>query len=237
MTTTDIETILTELDAIIDDASYHRHSFVNAVVSGRVPGDNLAAWGVQKYHQTCQQNRAFSAIHSRCPHLDVRQYEMSQLIGEETAIADGTEAHYNLMKRFAVAMGCPEDLGGVGPAPAVQSFIDYIVGTCQREHFVLGMLAFYVNERQTPAAVQRLRDYLVGERGLSERDVEWFDVHGDLDTEHANLARALIARYAHEVSDFDVRSRQLVARGCEEWTKLQDFYYEVVMAGVEEPAR
>ncbi|MEO3786726.1 iron-containing redox enzyme family protein [Actinocorallia sp. B10E7] len=223
--------LLGRLDKIIDDSAYVRHSFTETLVSGSVSRDQLRSWAIQKYHQTFLQNCGFSAIHARAMHHeDVRQWEMEQLIAEETDIRDGSDSHYNLMKRFAIAMGADEDLDGVGPAPEVLEFIDYLVGTCLDEHFVYGLLAFYVNERQTPAAAQRMYDYLTKEMGVSRKDAEWFLVHGEVDVYHAREARVLIEKYADDAPGFETRAEEIVRDGCAHWRRLQDFYFSKISA-------
>jgi pyrroloquinoline-quinone synthase len=225
-----LEKVLARLDVIIDENAYVKHSFTRALIGGEVSRRGLRDWAVQKYHQTYQQNRGFSAIHARAPHEDVRQWEMEQLIAEETGITDGSDAHYNLMKRFAIAVGAPGDLERLPMAPEVGAFIDYLLGVCLGEHFVFGLLAFYVNERQTPAAVQKMYDHLVGEVGISAHDAEWFRVHGEVDVHHAEGARRLIARYAHEADDFEYRAEEIVRAGLVQWRNLQDFYFRVATA-------
>jgi pyrroloquinoline-quinone synthase len=216
------------LDEIIDKESYARHSFVAALLAGEVTRERMRDWAVQKYHQTYGQNRGFSAVHANAPYEDVRRYEMAQLIAEETDLSDGTDAHYNLMRRFAESLGAGPELFEIEPAAPVAEFLEYILGTCRNNHFVWGLLAFYVNERQTPAAVQKIRDFLASSWHLGEEEVEWFTVHGKVDGHHALGARLLIEKYAHEVPEFDEAAPGFVRRGCAEWLKLQDFYYSVV---------
>lgn len=225
-----IEAVLTRLDVIIDENAYVKHSFTQALIGGHVTRRGLRDWAVQKYHQTFQQNRGFSAIHARAPYEDVRQWEMEQLIAEETDLRDGSDSHYNLMKRFAIAVGSPPDLERLPMAPEVDAFIDYLLGVCLGEPFVYGLLAFYVNERQTPAAVQRMYEYLVDEVGISKHDAEWFRVHGEVDSYHAEGARRLIAKYAHEADGFEHRAEQIVRTGLAQWRNLQDFYFRVATA-------
>jgi pyrroloquinoline-quinone synthase len=225
------EAIVGRLDAFIDENAYVKHSFTQALVNGEVTREGLRNWAVQKYHQTFHQNRGFSAIHARAPHEDVRQWEMEQLIAEETGIRDGSDSHYNLMKRFAIAVGAPENLHELPMAPEVQAFVDYLLDLCLQEHFVYGLLAFYVNERQTPAAVQKMYDHLVGQMGVTKHDAEWFLVHGEVDTYHAEGARKLIIKYADETPDFDQRAEEVVRNGVAQWRKLQDFYYRVATSG------
>ncbi|WP_239346534.1 TenA family transcriptional regulator [Frankia sp. CiP3] len=222
------QTTLDLLDEIIDRESYSRHSFISALTAGKVSRDRMRDWAVQKYHQTYGQNRGFSAIHANTRYADVRRYEMMQLIAEETDLADGTDAHYNLMRRFAEVLGAGPEMFDKEPATPVADFLDYLLRTCRENHFVWGLLAFYVNERQTPAAVEKMRVFLTSSWHISDVDVEWFTVHSQLDGGHALGARLLIEKYAHEVPEFDAEAPQFVRRGCAQWLKLQDFYYSVV---------
>lgn len=225
------EAIVARLDEFIDDNAYVKHSFTQALIKGEVGREELRTWAVQKYHQTFQQNRGFSAIHARAPYEDVRQWEMEQLIAEETDIRDGSDSHYNLMKRFAIAVGAPENLHELPMAPEVAAFIDYLLDVCMQEHFVYGLLAFYVNERQTPAAVQKMYNHLVGQMGITKHEAEWFLVHGEVDTYHAEGARKLIVKYAGEAPDFERRAPEVVRNGVVQWQRLQDFYHRVATSG------
>jgi pyrroloquinoline quinone (PQQ) biosynthesis protein C len=216
------------LDEIIDKEGYSRHSFVSALVAGEVTRERMRDWAVQKYHQTYGQNRGFSAVHANAPYADVRRYEMAQLIAEETDLSDGTDAHYNLMRRFAESLGASPEMFEAEPAAPVAEYLEYVLRTCRENHFVWGLLVFYMFERQTPAAVERMRAFLTSSWHVGDADVEWFTVHGNVDADHALGARMLIEKYAHEVPEFDDEAPGFVRRGCAEWLKLQDFYYSVV---------
>ncbi len=142
---------------------------------------------------------------------------------------DGPAAHYNLMKRVALAMGATEDeVAGSVPAPPVQRFVDYLLTVCRTEPPPYAMLAIYVNESQTPESVKLLADALRKQFGLSDDDLAWFTVHASDDVEHADTARELIRRYGGELADFERYGMFVIERGCREWTELQDFYYSLV---------
>jgi pyrroloquinoline-quinone synthase len=219
-----------KFDAIIQANKYSKGSFVTEVVSGNVTREGLKRWAIQKYFQTYEQNRAFSAIHSNAPYEDVRQYEMDQLIAEETGIKDGSDTHYNLMKRFAIAMGATEEEIAATPVGGpVQEFLDYLIGLCKREHFLYGILAIYVNESQTSESAIKLHAAIQEKFGLSDHDLEWFLVHSEADVEHSDVARELIRKYAAEAPDFATKSLQIVKNGTKMWTKLHNYYYDVLV--------
>lgn len=219
-----------KFDAIIQANKYSKGSFVTEVVSGNVTREGLKRWAIQKYFQTYDQNRAFSAIHANAPYEDVRQYEMDQLIAEETGIKDGSDTHYNLMKRFAFAMGATEEeIAATAVGGPVQEFLDYLLGVCKNEHFLYGILAIYVNESQTSESAIKLHTAIAERFGVSDHDLEWFLVHSEADVEHSNVARELIKKYAAEAPGFAERSLEFVANGSKMWTQLQNYYHSVLV--------
>ncbi|MEC3919191.1 TenA family transcriptional regulator [Nocardia sp. CDC160] len=227
-TATPVAATLAEIDRIIDESGYVKHSFTRSLLGGDISSDGLRDWAVQKYFQTYEQNRGFSAIHSISPYEDVRQWQIGQLIAEETTLEDGSDAHYRLMARFARAIGAQDaDFDRNRMAPQVGRFIDYLMSVCRDRHFVYGLLAFYVNERQTPAAAQKMFDHLTNTLGISDHDAEWFSVHGEVDVHHSEGARRLIAKYATEAPDFETEALVVVREGIAQWQALQDFYYGV----------
>lgn len=220
-----------KFDAMIQANKYSKGSFVTEVVSGNVNREQLKRWAIQKYFQTYHQNRAFSAIHANAPYEDVRQYEMEQLIGEETGIQDGSDTHYNLMKRFAIAMGATEEeIANTPVGGPVQEFLDYLLGLTKNEHFVYGILAIYINESQTSESATKLYNSLKEQFGVEDAALEWFTVHGEADVEHSSEARKLVEKYAAEAPNFEERSVQIIENGTKMWTKLHDYYYEVLKA-------
>jgi pyrroloquinoline-quinone synthase len=217
--------MLDRLDAIIEAHKYSKHPFVQEVLAGNVTREGVKNWAIQKYFQVYGQNRGFSGIHSNAPYEDVRQFQIEQLIAEETGIEEGTDTHYGLMKRFAFSMGATEEDFNIEPGAAVKAHVDHMINTCCKEHFVYGMLAFYTIESQTPEAVLKLAEAFKQQFGSSEEDLEWFYVHGGADVEHSEIAKYLINKYASEAPHYEVKAPLLVEMGCKIWENLQDHYY------------
>lgn len=224
------EQVLSELDDYIREHRYARHPFVRNVEAGKYDALDVRRWAVQKYFQTRDQNCVYSAIHARSRHfLDIRRFEVQQLIDEETEFGEGSEPHYELMRRFALALGASDeafDERNIGPG--VHRFVDYLQKRCSTGHPVYGILAIYVNESQTSESARKLGGAFAEQFGLSAESLEWFTVHGEADLEHAARGRELICRYGGDLADFAEKAREVVVRGVEEWTGLQDFYAEVL---------
>lgn len=215
-----------QLDSYIHENRYSRHPFVKLIESNSVTKESLKRWAIQKYHQTFLQNVVHGAIHSNAMlYEDIRQLQVEQLIAEETKIADGSDAHYELMRRFAIALGATEkEIKESTPAPEVLKFVNYLVSLCKENHPVLAMLAIYVNESQTPESVMKMYRALKTKFSFSDAELEWFLVHGDVDVEHANEGKKLIMLHAKDCQDFQTRSTSIVKDGVEQWTLLQNFY-------------
>ncbi|WP_339804655.1 iron-containing redox enzyme family protein [uncultured Marinobacter sp.] len=223
------ERILDEIDKFIDENRYVRHQSVQNIVNKVASRSALRNWSTQKYHQTYLQNVAFSAIHSNArDYPDIRIFQVDQLVGEETDICDGTDSHFNLMKRFAIACGAKEhEVDNTPVAEPVRRFTDYLVSCCKERHPVLAMLAIYCNERQTPASASQMAGALKGEYGFNDSELEWFYLHGELDVDHSDQARNLIMRHADDVTDFERSAWEVVRLAIVEWNNLQDYYASI----------
>ena len=217
--------VLDRVDAYVAEHHHSNRSFVKEVLAGRSTPHGLRRWATQKYHQTYEQNRTFSAIHSNSPWEAVRQFMVEQLIAEETGLDAGSAAHYELMRRFAIAMGATaEEIRTSTACPQVSRFVDFLMRSCRKPSFLDGMLPIYINESQAHDSASKLYTYLKSNYKLSEHDLEWFWVHGEVDKEHSGRGRALIAKYAPLDPDFERRALEIAEQACNEWLLLHDFY-------------
>src|SRR6266566_3741369 len=102
---TTVAKCLRRFDEEIERRKYTRHSWTQFVLGGNATSQGLRKWAIQKYHQTFLQIPIFSIVHSRTESIEIRRFMVDQLIDEETSLRSGGDAHYELMRRFAVAMG------------------------------------------------------------------------------------------------------------------------------------
>ncbi|MBN7770133.1 iron-containing redox enzyme family protein [Marinobacter daepoensis] len=222
-------TIIDQLDHIIQENKYSKHPFVADVVRGKADKDGLRAWAIQKYFQVYYQVQGFSAIHSSCEKEDVRQFMAEQIEEEETGGHEATDSHYNLMKRFAKALGAQDsDFEVAEVGEAVKSHFSRLMSICKEEHFVYGLLAFYVFESQTSESAMKMFSGFKQHLGMSDEDLEWFTVHGEADIEHSKMHRDFLFKYCKDVPGFEQRAIELVEEGCANWNSLQDFYYSLI---------
>jgi pyrroloquinoline-quinone synthase len=220
--------LFSKIDEYIDLNKSAGKSFANALQKC----NNLELvkkWAIQKYHQTYLQNIVFSAIHSNTKNETIRQAMMDQLIAEETSIKDGSDTHYNLMKRFAIACGATEDeIIKSQASDSVKIFIDYLMNRCKCSNPILGMLSIYINEKQVPTSAISSKSIIQEKFCISDSDMEWFDLHGTLDIKHAQDGRALIEKYQSECPEFDSMAMPVVKQGVVQWNMLHDHYCQIV---------
>ena len=225
----DIQGTLRECEAIIGKKRYSRHPFITDLQQNPPSIECLGAWAVQKYHQVYQQNRIFSAIHTQSPHEDVRQFMMEQLIAEETGLTCGRDSHYNLMRRFAEACGSHvAQFARESMSTPVRQYTEQLVSICQQQHFVIGMLTIYAIESQSSESVENFLSWLRNAYSFSDDQLEWFTIHSEEDDKHADKGLDLVLKYGDSVADFETLAPKFVARICDEWLQLHDYYLSLL---------
>lgn len=219
-----IDATLDRVDQMVVANLRASSSMVERVEAAAIPLDALRRWAIQKYHQTYQQVRGFSAIHSATTHPAIREFQVEQIVSEETPFADGPSSHHEMMGRFAVACGATDhDLEPATMAAPVADFVEFRVRLCSTDP-LMGVLAFYVQESHTPDGAGRLAAAFRRSYGFTDTDLEWFDVHAEADVEHAAVARGLLASAAAADTTFCERAIDVAADTCRRWVTLQQFY-------------
>lgn len=223
-----VEQCLHRFDEEIQRRKYTRHSWTKFVLGGNATRRGLKNWAIQKYHQTYLQIPMFSLLHARTDSRDVRLFMVDQLIDEETNLRAGSDAHYELMRRFAVKMGAtPSEVDAVPPGEPVKAYVEELMDFCGTEHPVVAMAAMYAGERQAAEVAGLVLKQLRSQfSDLSDQDLEWFIVHSG-DDEHADGERDIIERLGEEVEDLEEGGLRIIDRFMTRWSKLQDYYYSI----------
>jgi len=224
-----VRAVFDEFDLYIQSHKYSNHEFVKKLETLTVNRDHLKKWAIQKYHQVFRQNCNFSAIHSvSCDYEDIRQYQMEQLIAEETNIADGSDSHYGLMKRFALSLGAAEsEILEDKPGKPIMDFFQFQYNHCKASP-IYGMLSIYLVESQTSESVIKMCKAIKKQFMLSDHDLEWFILHGKLEDSHAGDAKKLIIKYISDLNDFTDRGWKVIKEGIGAWNNLQNYYADIL---------
>jgi pyrroloquinoline-quinone synthase len=178
------------LDAAVDEHRLLEHPFYQAWSEGRLTGEDLAFYSTQYWRQVEAFPGYLEALAERLPDGDARRIVIENLSDE----TDGD--HPGLWRAFAAALG-------VENAPLESSVAEPETLRCVEVFrtgmqdaaipFALGMLYGY--ESQTPAVsttkVRGLREHY----GIDGGGIEYFELHAELDVEHAGELASALARY------------------------------------------
>jgi pyrroloquinoline-quinone synthase len=182
------------------------HPLIDKLEKKELSRAQIAGLMTQVYRQTCEVVRWLGYLYAKCPVMAVRREVFNNLMEEELGAYSGTEGHFHLAARLAVAAGAdPRTLDTVPLLPDTAAIIR------------LGEQMFYENpnwivafgtafgfEYQSPAAFGALAEALKKSYGMSEHDVTFFSVHVTADEDHTGgIVRVLDA---HATSDADRRA-------------------------------
>jgi pyrroloquinoline-quinone synthase len=177
------------------------HPFYRAWADGKLTTDDLGFYSTQYWNQVEAFPGYLEALAARLPESDARTSVLENLADER----DGD--HPGLWLRFAGAVGA--DPATVRETPAEDETLACIAAfeAAVRDRsplFALGMIYGY--ESQTPAVCETKITGLRDLYGVDGPGVEYFELHGDLDVEHAGELAAAIEELAS--SDEDLRDAE-----------------------------
>jgi pyrroloquinoline-quinone synthase len=135
-----------------------------------------------------------SAIHTRTPHLKVRQHILENLWDEEW----GDKNHPELWLQFCEALGLRrEDVIAGEVVPETRALISTMVAICNSGSYLEGLGALYAYESQVPAVAEQKIAGLKQFYGIdSPEALEFFTVHLEADVAHSGAEATMIAEYA-----------------------------------------
>lgn len=190
----------TEIAARLDrSTAEHRlldHPFYRAWAEGTLTTDDLSFYSTQYWNQVEAFPGYLEALAGRLPESQARTSVLENLADER----DGD--HPGLWLRFAGAVGA--NAATVRETPAEKETLDCIAAfeTAARERsvaYALGMIYGY--ESQTPDVCETKISGLKDFYGIEGQGLEYFELHGHLDVEHAGELAAAIAELSQSEDD------------------------------------
>jgi pyrroloquinoline-quinone synthase len=192
----------------LEDAIKQRHSAVHpwseAWTSGKLNRHLLGEWVKQHYHYVSQFAQWLGTVYGACPHWDVQEFLLENIVEEEGMAAQGgfeAVRHSKLLLDFAETCGksreeivnaqingelLPETLG-------LQSW-------CYRQShrpFVEALAGLLVGlESQVPAIYSKTTPPLIEKYGFTEEEVTFFTLHIAADAEHGERGFQIVEKYA-----------------------------------------
>jgi len=185
------------------------HPVVGKIERGELTRGQIAGMMNQIYLQTCEVVRWLGYLYAKCPVMAVRREVFNNLAEEELGLFSGTDGHFHLAGRVAVAAGAdPKQLDAAPLQPATASLIRLGDDMFYRNpNWVVNFGTAFGFEYQSPMAFGALADGLRKSYGMSDKDVEFFTVHITADEDHTGgIVRVLDAHATTEETRAEVRT-------------------------------
>jgi pyrroloquinoline-quinone synthase len=220
MSETDAKAFADELWAIIGEELVHiaeRNRFMGALFAGTLRREQMRLWAKQLYLLTRTGPRFLSAIHSNCEDFEAASWLVQNLY-EEYGEGEAGRDHPSLCRNFGKALGMtPAELEAGPILDCTRRFIGYAFEVTRTKSYIealaaIGVALEGVSARGAPMVGQALREHYK----FSDRDVEFFTAHSEMDIEHSDRTLALVIRHA-TTEDMRERVRRAV-RGMTEQT-------------------
>jgi pyrroloquinoline-quinone synthase len=186
------------LDAATNERRLLEHPFYQAWSEGRLTNEDLAFYSTQYWRQVEAFPGYLDALAERLPDGDVRRIVIDNLSDER----DGD--HPGLWKSFAAALGVANGaIESSTPEPETRSCVDAFRAGMEDSPipFALGMLYGY--ESQTPTVARTKVRGLREHYGIEGAGLNYFELHADLDVEHAGELVAALATYTESQAALD----------------------------------
>jgi pyrroloquinoline-quinone synthase len=178
-------TLISVLEEAVADRRLLDHPFYRSWAEGTLTRDDLSFYAGQYWRQVEAFPGYLQALLDRLPPGAARDAIARNLSDERD------DDHPGLWVRFARTLGC-DDLDIESLEPETKACVEAFRGASQNRSaaFALGML--YVYESQTPEVAKTKIEGLRKFYGIDGDAVKYFELHGELDVEHAkDLSRAL----------------------------------------------
>ncbi|MCX6020149.1 MAG: iron-containing redox enzyme family protein, partial [Chloroflexi bacterium] len=143
-----------QVEAAIENKSLLKHPFYQAWTAGTLPVAALQQYAAQYYHFELAFPTFLSAVHTRTPHLAVRQQILSNIWDEE----NGPDNHTELWLRFCDSLGLDRTaVESSEQRPETAQLIGTYRDLCGGGHYSQGLAALLAYEGQVPAvATQKI---------------------------------------------------------------------------------
>ena len=163
----------------------------------RLERRQIAGMMTQVYRQTCEVVRWLGYLYAKCPIMAVRREVFNNLMEEEIGAFSGTEGHFHLAARVAVAAGADaRELDTVPLHPDTAALIR-LGEQMFYEHpsWLVGFGTAFGFEYQSPMAYGAIAKALRQSYGMTEHEVAFFEVHVTADEDHTGSIVRVLDRY------------------------------------------
>lgn len=170
-----------------------KHEFLSRSRAGQLTLLEVRVLAVQMYKFSQAFNRILASIMSCCADEQAQLVIMENLL-DEMGQGNLANAHPELFRRFTRTLGIDDGtLMMTPPEPETQVLIDTYLGLSHQYGYLaaLGAVCF-ASEGIVNSLYTQIRQGIVGSSPFSQEALIFFEVHIDLDDEHAAHLEALI---------------------------------------------
>jgi pyrroloquinoline-quinone synthase len=187
-----------ELQHTIESSGYYmaNHPFVEGIYNGTLSVDQIRGWALQDSQYRRAVPRLSTIRYLRCTDPEI-QRQLAGVVAEESEGGQfGQFGHYELFLRLAEAIGLTrEQVANAKPAPGAAAHVYWAELILWNLPWFVAMSAQLAGEGQYPPAAEKLSEGFQKHYGLSAEHAAFFDVHGEADEEHGDLAANIVRRY------------------------------------------
>jgi pyrroloquinoline quinone (PQQ) biosynthesis protein C len=179
------------------------HPLIEKLERKELTRAQIAGMMTQIYRQTCEVVRWFGYLYAKCPVMAVRREIFNNLMEEELGAYSGTEGHFHLAARVAVAAGADPATLDVAPLlPATREVIRLGEQTFYEDpNWIVAFGTAFGFEYQSPMMFGAVAGALKKSYGMSDRDVEFFSVHVTADEDHTGAIVRVLDTYMVSADD------------------------------------
>ena len=179
-----------------------QHPFLEQCRAGELTLAEVRVLAVQMYKFSQAFNRILASIMACCPDESAQLVIMENLL-DEMGQGNLAHAHPELFRRFTRSLGIDDGtLELTPPEPETQAMIDIYLALPHKYGYLaaLGAVCF-ASEGIVNSLYTQIRQGIVGASPFSAEALSFFEVHIDLDDDHAAHLEALIEPRVKTVED------------------------------------
>jgi len=174
------------------------HPVIGKIERGELTRGQIAGMMTQIYLQTIEVVRWLGYLYAKCPIKEVRREIFNNLMEEELGAFSGTDAHFYLAARVAVAAGADRKaMDSTKLLPATAALIRLGEKMFYEEpDWVAGFGTAFGFEYQSPMAFGALAKALKKSYNMSDDEVLFFQVHVSADEDHTGAIVRVLDKHA-----------------------------------------
>lgn len=174
------------------------HPVIGKLERGELTRKQIAGMMTQIYLQTVEVVRWLGFLYAKCPVMEVRRAIFNNLLEEELGSFSGTDAHFHLAARVAVAAGADRKaMDSVKLLPATERVIKLGEKMFYEEpNWVVGFGTAFGFEYQSPMAFDAMGKALKKSYNMTSEAVAFFEVHVTADEDHTGSIVGVLDKYA-----------------------------------------